>query len=193
MMSKEAKKNYVEEMKKNFTDNESVMIAQYQGLNVNELDSLRKELREKGILFKITKNRITKIALKETPKKDLEKYFTMTVKITDVEYKANTQKALLKFEVDGLPGKEGKWSFDIRGFETTRQLGDIQLGLLKKGSATYHGKITLPVSTMITKLSGGRTALSKMNAMKRKLFARSDPRVKRNLMSGRHGLSLIHI
>ena len=75
MMSKEAKKSYVEEMKKNFTANESVMIAQYQGLNVNELDALRKELREKGILFKITKNRITKIALKDTPKKDLEKYF----------------------------------------------------------------------------------------------------------------------
>ena len=53
MMSKEAKKNYVEEMKKNFTENESVMIAQYQGLNVNELDQLRKELRDKGILFKI--------------------------------------------------------------------------------------------------------------------------------------------
>ena len=75
MMSKEAKKNYVEEMKKNFTDNESVMIAQYQGLNVNELDALRKELRDKGILFKITKNRITKIAIKETPVKELEKYF----------------------------------------------------------------------------------------------------------------------
>ena len=26
------------------------MIAQYQGLNVNELDALRKELREKGII-----------------------------------------------------------------------------------------------------------------------------------------------
>jgi large subunit ribosomal protein L10 len=74
-MSKEAKKNYVEEMKKSFTENESVMIAQYQGLNVNELDTLRKELRDKGILFKITKNRITKIAIKETSKKDLEKYF----------------------------------------------------------------------------------------------------------------------
>ena len=47
MMSKESKKNYVEEMKKNFTDNDSVMIAQYQGLNVNELDSLRQELRDK--------------------------------------------------------------------------------------------------------------------------------------------------
>ena len=42
MMSRDAKKNYVEEMKKNFTDNESVMIAQYQGLNVNELDALKR-------------------------------------------------------------------------------------------------------------------------------------------------------
>ena len=70
-MSKENKKNYIEEMKKNFNVNDSVMIAQYQGLNVNELDELRKQLREKGIIFKITKNRITKIALKETTKKDL--------------------------------------------------------------------------------------------------------------------------
>ena len=49
------------------------MIAQYQGLNVKELDQLRKELRENGIIFKITKNRITKIALKDSPVKDLEK------------------------------------------------------------------------------------------------------------------------
>ena len=76
MMNKESKKNYVEEMKKNFTSNESVMIAQYQGLNVTELDELRKELRDKGILFKITKNRITKLAVKETPLKELEKFFT---------------------------------------------------------------------------------------------------------------------
>ena len=55
MMSKAAKKNYIEEMKKNFSSNESVMIAQYQGLNVNELDELRKQLRDKGILFKITR------------------------------------------------------------------------------------------------------------------------------------------
>ena len=71
----ENKKNYIEEMKKNFSSNNSVMIAQYQGLNVNELDELRKQLREKGILFKITKNRITKIAIKETPVKDLRKIF----------------------------------------------------------------------------------------------------------------------
>ena len=76
MMNKEAKKNYIEEMKKNFASNESVMIAQYQGLNVTELDDLRKQLREKDILFKVTKNKITKLAIKDSPVKELEKYFT---------------------------------------------------------------------------------------------------------------------
>ena len=65
MMNKESKKNYIEEMKKNFSSNEAVMIAQYQGLNVTQLDELRKALREKGILFKVTKNRITKLAIKD--------------------------------------------------------------------------------------------------------------------------------
>ena len=96
-MSKEAKKNYVDEMKKSFTENESVMIAQYQGLNVNELDTLRKELRDKGILFKITKNRITKIAIKETPKKDLEKYFVGPTAAAISSDPISTAKILTKF------------------------------------------------------------------------------------------------
>ena len=75
MMNKETKKNYIEEMKKAFSTNEAVMIAHYQGLNVIQLDSLRKELRDNDIVFKITKNRITKLAIKESPCKDLEKFF----------------------------------------------------------------------------------------------------------------------
>ena len=97
MMNKETKKNYVEEMKKKFTSNESVMIAQYQGLNVTELDELRKELRDKGILFKITKNRITKIAIKDTPVKDLEKYFTGPTAAAISSDPITTAKILTKF------------------------------------------------------------------------------------------------
>jgi large subunit ribosomal protein L10 len=76
MMNKESKKTYIEDMKKVFSSNESVMIAHYQGLNVVQLDALRKELRENEIIFKITKNRITKLAVKDTPLKELEKFFT---------------------------------------------------------------------------------------------------------------------
>ena len=82
MMNKETKKNYIEEMKKVFSSNESVMITHYQGLNVVELDKLRKELRENGIIFKITKNRITKLAVKETQLKELEKFFNTAFLLT---------------------------------------------------------------------------------------------------------------
>ena len=97
MMSKEAKKIYIDEMKRNFTSNNSVMIAQYQGLNVNELDDLRKALREKGILFKVTKNRITKIAIKDSPVKDLEKYFTGPTAAALSSDPITTAKILTKF------------------------------------------------------------------------------------------------
>jgi len=96
-MNKEAKKTYVDQMKKSFSSNESVMIAQYQGLNVTELDELRKELREKGIIFKITKNRITKIAIKDTPVKDLEKFFTGPTAAAISSDPISTAKILTKF------------------------------------------------------------------------------------------------
>ena len=75
MMSKQKKIEYVEEMKKIFSSNEAVMIAHYEGLNVKELDKIRNEMRENGIFFKVTKNKITKLALKETKYKDLEKFY----------------------------------------------------------------------------------------------------------------------
>ena len=97
MMNKEAKKTYIEQMKKEFSSNEAVMIAQYQGLNVKELDMLRAELREKGIIFKITKNRITKIAIKDSPVKELEKYFTGPTAAAMSSDPIVTAKILTKF------------------------------------------------------------------------------------------------
>ena len=64
MMNKEQKKNYISEMKKFFESSDSVLVTHYQGLSVNQLDMLRAEMRKHGIMFKITKNRITKLALK---------------------------------------------------------------------------------------------------------------------------------
>ena len=97
MMNKEQKKNYIDQMTTQFDKSEAVIVTHYQGLNVNELDSLRKELRDKGIIFKITKNRITKIALKETHKKDLEKYFTGPTAAAISSDPISTAKILTKF------------------------------------------------------------------------------------------------
>ena len=97
MMNKETKKNYIEEMKKVFSSNEAVMIAHYQGLNVVQLDTLRKELRENGIIFKITKNRITKLALEKTKCKDLSNLFKGPTAVTFGEDAIMSARILSKF------------------------------------------------------------------------------------------------
>jgi large subunit ribosomal protein L10 len=150
MMSKEAKKNYVAEMKKNFTENESVMIAQYQGLNVNELDELRKELREKGIIFKITKNRITKIALKETEKKDLEKYFIGPTATAISSDPITSAKILTKFS------KSNNKLKIIAGFMDGKVLDDKEVSViatlpsLEEARAKIVGILTSPAQKLVS-------------------------------------------
>ena len=70
MMNKQQKKNYIEEMTSKFENSKAVMVTHYQGLTMTQLDELRAKMREHGIIFKITKNRITKLALEKTKCKD---------------------------------------------------------------------------------------------------------------------------
>jgi len=75
-MNKEQKKNYISEITTQFENNDSVLVTHYQGLTMTQLDNLRSQMREHGIIFKITNNRITKLALEKTKCKDLVNLFT---------------------------------------------------------------------------------------------------------------------
>ena len=55
MMNKEQKKNYITDMTAQFENSEAVLVTHYQGLTMSQLDELRKQMREHGIQFKITK------------------------------------------------------------------------------------------------------------------------------------------
>tara|TARA_B100000953_G_C18002108_1_gene415450 strand:+ start:983 stop:1486 length:504 start_codon:yes stop_codon:yes gene_type:complete len=96
-MNKEQKKTYISEMKEFFANNESVLVTHYQGLTVNQIDSLRNEMRTHGILFKITKNRITKLALKDTKCKDLSNLFTGPTAVAFSKDAISSAKILTKF------------------------------------------------------------------------------------------------
>ena len=76
MMNKEQKKNYISEMETQFQNNEAVLVTHPQRFTMSQLDDLRSQMREHGIKFTITKNRITKIALEKTKCKDLSNLFT---------------------------------------------------------------------------------------------------------------------
>ena len=97
MISKDKKKNYIEEMKGVFSKTSSVFITHYQGLTVKQIDELRSEMRKHGILFKITKNRITKLALEGSKFKKLENLFSGPTAIALSEDAITSAKILTKF------------------------------------------------------------------------------------------------
>ena len=97
MMNKEQKKQYINDMTSQFDKSEAVIVTHYQGLTVSQLDDLRKRMREHGIIFKITKNRITKLALEKTKCKDLSNLFTGPTAVAFGEDAIMSARILSKF------------------------------------------------------------------------------------------------
>ena len=97
MMNKEKKKLYIEQMKDFFSKKSSILVTHYQGLTVKQIDELRAEMRKHGILFKITKNRITKLALVGSKFKKLESLFTGPTAVAFSEDAITSAKILTKF------------------------------------------------------------------------------------------------
>ena len=97
MMNKDKKKIYIEEMKNFFNKKTSVLVTHYQGLTVKEIDKLRAEMRKYGILFKITKNRITNLALEGSKFKKLENLFSGPTAVAFSEDAITSAKILTKF------------------------------------------------------------------------------------------------
>ena len=59
------KEQLVEEIKNRFNDSGAVLLADYRGLSVKELEQLRVKLREAGAELTVYKNSLTEIAMRE--------------------------------------------------------------------------------------------------------------------------------
>lgn len=75
---KEAK---VAEIKEKLQNSKSIVLANYQGLTVEEDTNLRKTLREAGVEYKVYKNTLVILAAKELGIKGLEQYLEGPVSI----------------------------------------------------------------------------------------------------------------
>ena len=100
MMNKEQKKSYIEEMISKFENSKSVVVTHYQGLTMAQLDELRAKMRKHGIVFKITKNRITKLALEKTKCKNLTNLFVGPTAVAFGEDAIMSARILSKFAKD---------------------------------------------------------------------------------------------
>lgn len=93
----------------------------------------------------------------------LDQYSNMDVDITSVEYLDTNQKCIIHFTAGGK-----EWYFDARGFEQTAKIADIQIQLSQDGSTAAHGKVTLPVTKIIARLSGAKSIFNRFQSMRRR-------------------------
>jgi large subunit ribosomal protein L10 len=70
------KTEIVEGLRGVFSDAGVVVVTHYQGLSVAEVTELRRGMRAAGARFRVTKNRLAKIALADTPYATLAELFT---------------------------------------------------------------------------------------------------------------------
>lgn len=157
MMNKEQKKQYIVEMTSQFDNSEAVIVTHYQGLTVSQLDDLRKQMREYGIIFKITKNRITKLALEKTKCKDISKLFTGPTAVALSEDAITSAKILTKFSKENgnlkiLGGIMGKDVLDVAGVQNVATLPTLDearakiVGILRSPAQKIASILLAPAS-----------------------------------------------
>ena len=157
MMNKEKKQEYIKEMTTQFDKSEAVIVTHYQGLTVNQLDDLRKKMREHGIQFKITKNRITKLALEKTRCKDLSNLFTGPTAVALSEDAVTSAKILTNFSKENqnlkiLGGIMGNDILDVAGVKNVATLPSLDearakiVGILRSPAQKIASILLAPAS-----------------------------------------------
>ncbi len=97
-MKRSEKKEFVQKLKDEIDTSSSVIVAHYSGLTVEESDQLRSEMRSNGAKFKVTKNRLTKLALEQTQFKDIADLFTGPTAIAYSDDPVAPAKVAVSFE-----------------------------------------------------------------------------------------------
>ena len=149
-MNKEQKKTYISELESQFKDNEAVLVTHYQGLTMTQLDELRSQMREHGIQFKITKNRITKLALEKTKCKELSNLFTGPTAVAFSKDAIISARILSKFAKDHenlklLGGIMGDEVLDQAGVQNV-----ANLPTLDEARAKIVGILATPASKFVS-------------------------------------------
>ncbi len=75
-MDRRQKDDLISSLKGEFSNIVTVVVAHYAGLSVSDMTLLRNQLRDAGGSLKVVKNRLAKIASKDTPKECLGEILT---------------------------------------------------------------------------------------------------------------------
>ena len=145
-MNRDEKKQLLDDLHELFNKSEILVVSHYKGLTVTEVSELRNAIRKAGAGFRVTKNRITKLALKDTKFEGLADLFkgpTAVAFANDpvsackacVEFAKNNEKLII---VGGAMGAEALTIAEINRLATIPSMDELRakiIGLLQAPAA----------------------------------------------------------
>jgi large subunit ribosomal protein L10 len=163
-MNKEQKKNYISNIEAQFQNNEAILVTHYQGLTMSQLDELRAQMREHGIKFQITKNRITKLAIEKTKCKGLSGLFSGPTAVAFSNDAIISARILSKFAKDNenLKLLGGVMGEDILDKAEVQNIANLPT--LDEARAKIVGILATPASKFVSILLARNEKMSNLSS-----------------------------
>jgi len=153
------KEELVASLHETFDSAEMVVVTHNLGLTVSEMEDLRVQLREAGAQFKVTKNRLTRLALKDTKFEGITDLFNGP---TGVAYSADpvaAARVAVKFakKNDNLEVVGGALGSEILGVDAVKALASLPsldelrgklVGLLQAPATKVAGVLQAPAAQL---------------------------------------------
>lgn len=168
-MSRAQKEAEVNVLNERFANDEIVVVTHYSGLTVPELEELRAELRKEGASFKVTKNSLAKIALKDTQYEQISDLFAGPTGVASSQDPVAAAKVAHKFAKKHenlviLGGALGEQILDVKGIEALAKLPSLDevrsklVGLLQAPATKMAGLMQAPARELVgvTKAYGAK-------------------------------------
>ena len=160
-MTRTQKEAEVVELNERFSNNELVVVTHYSGLTVEEITNLRDQLREEGGEFKVTKNSLTKIAIKGTQFEGVADLFSGPTGIATSQDPVAAAKVAHKFAKKNenlviLGGSLGSKVLDIKGIEALAKLPSLDevrgklVGLLAAPATQIARVLQAPAQQLVS-------------------------------------------
>ena len=99
-MQKQQKREFVKNFNSVLKEKDFILVADYKGLNVAQISSLREQVSAANSNFKVAKNTLAKMAIKDTNFQMLEKLFVGPTSIAYSDDPVSTSKVLVEFAKD---------------------------------------------------------------------------------------------
>ena len=96
-MQKAEKQEFVKNFNETLKDKDFLVVAHYKGLSVSEITSLRQKIKSANSIFKVSKNTLTRRALKDTSFEVLGKLFVGPTSVAYSDDPVSTSKAMIDF------------------------------------------------------------------------------------------------